>query len=129
MSRGVHKQNLEPFVRRYRDFGGLDGAFETKYAHLSEYAAGIKKGRRVSQGDIIGFVGMTGGATGPHLHYEFLMNGIHQNPRTVLDKLPKAQSLQSEELPRFQLQTAELLAQFNEFGAARLLTLNQQGAE
>jgi len=47
-------------------------------------------------------VGSTGAATGPHLHYEFLMNGVHRNPRTIHKKLPKAKSLSAAEMPRFQ---------------------------
>ncbi|GHD18380.1 hypothetical protein GCM10007052_25660 [Halioglobus japonicus] len=73
--------------------------FETKYLHLHKRHA--KKGQRVSQGQVIGTVGMTGAATGPHLHYEFLMNGVHRNPRTIHKKLPKAKSLPTDELPRF----------------------------
>ncbi|MEO8156930.1 MAG: peptidoglycan DD-metalloendopeptidase family protein [Betaproteobacteria bacterium] len=54
--------------------------YETLYAHLSGFGQGIRPGRRVVQGEIIGFVGSTGMATGPHLHYEFHVNGVHQNP-------------------------------------------------
>ncbi len=106
-----------------------EGDFETKYAHLSEYANGVRKGKSVRQGDVIGYVGRTGSATGPHLHYEFLINGVHQNPSTVLDKLPKARTLASAELPEFQMQTSELLSNFNDLRTARVRTLNQQGAE
>ena len=97
-------------------FGNLvvikhSGGFETKYAHLNRFA-GYKKGARVRQGDIIGYVGSTGSATGPHLHYEFLVNGVHQNPRTILDKLPKARSVEPAQLPVFKSQTAGLIQQF-----------------
>ena len=87
--------------------------FETKYAHLSSYARGVRVGNRVQQGDIIGYVGMTGGATGPHLHYEFLIDGVHRNPRTVHDMLPKAESVPAEELDRFLQHSHILLAQLN----------------
>ena len=50
------------------------------YAHLSGFNQGVRQGRRVVQGDVVGFVGSTGLATGPHLHYEFHVNGVHQNP-------------------------------------------------
>lgn len=60
----------------------------TVYGHLSRFAPGIRQGAKVSQGEIIAFVGMTGLATGPHLHYEFLLNGEHRNPVTVA--LPSA---------------------------------------
>jgi murein DD-endopeptidase MepM/ murein hydrolase activator NlpD len=60
----------------------------TLYGHLSAFAAGIRTGARVRQGDVVGYVGMTGYATGPHLHYEFKVAGIHQDPLRVA--LPKA---------------------------------------
>lgn len=119
---------------RYGSFGNLviikhAGGFETKYAHLSKYANGIRSGKRVRQGDIIGYVGSTGGATGPHLHYEFLMGGVHQNPRTIIDKLPKAESIEASEMDRFRTQTADLLERFSEMNSTRLITLNQPSAD
>ena len=89
----------------------------------------MRKGKRVRQGDIIGYVGSTGGATGPHLHYEFLVNGVHQNPRTILDKLPKAKSIDPTEMDRFKTQTASLLANFNELNNSQLLSLHQPSAD
>ena len=59
------------------------GGINTVYGHLSAFAAGLHKGQHVAQSDIIGFVGMTGLATGPHLHYEFLIAGTHHDPLTV----------------------------------------------
>jgi murein DD-endopeptidase MepM/ murein hydrolase activator NlpD len=56
---------------------------ETRYAHLSRLARGVHRGARVRQGDVIGYAGMTGLATAPHVHYEFLEGGHHQNPRRV----------------------------------------------
>jgi len=85
--------------------------FQTKYAHLNDYAKGIKNGARVKQGQVIGYVGSTGGATGPHLHYEFLMDGVHRNSRTIHDKLPKAESVAKSEMQRFREQTQIILAQ------------------
>ncbi len=105
------------------------GGFETKYAHLSKYGNGIKKGKRVRQGDIIGYVGSTGGATGPHLHYEFLMGGVHQNPRTIIDKLPKAESIEPAQMDRFRTQTADLLERFSDMNSTSLITLNQPSAD
>ena len=121
------------FSGRKGSFGNLiivkhSGGFETKYAHLNKFGA-YNKGARVRQGDIIGYVGSTGSATGPHLHYEFLVNGVHQNPRTIVDKLPKARSVDPAQLQRFKSQTAGLVEQFNALAAQgekpALLTLAQ----
>ena len=75
--------------------------YVTKYLHLTKKF--VRKGARVKQGQKIGTVGSTGRVTGAHLHYEFLVNGVHRNPRTV--KLPKAQSIANKEKHAF-LQTA-----------------------
>ncbi|HEX5864538.1 MAG TPA: peptidoglycan DD-metalloendopeptidase family protein [Casimicrobiaceae bacterium] len=64
------------------------GAYSTVYAHLSRFAPGVKPGARVSQGDMVGYVGMTGWATGPHLHYEFRVDNVQKNPLTIA--LPNA---------------------------------------
>ncbi len=105
------------------------GGFETKYAHLSKYANGVKKGKRVRQGDIIGYVGTTGSATGPHLHYEFLMGGVHQNPRTIIDKLPKAKSIDPAEMDSFRTKTADLLKRFSDMNSTTFISLNQPSAD
>ncbi|MBD3610123.1 MAG: peptidoglycan DD-metalloendopeptidase family protein [Gammaproteobacteria bacterium] len=65
--------------------------FTTLYAHMRSYARGMRPGRYIRQGQIIGYVGQTGTATGPHLHYEFRVHGRHRNPLTV--RLPKARSI------------------------------------
>ncbi|MGI9289611.1 MAG: peptidoglycan DD-metalloendopeptidase family protein [Pseudomonadales bacterium] len=83
--------------------------YQTKYLHLSKLFA--KRGQSVEKGQIIGHVGATGYATGPHLHYEFLANGVHRNPRTILSKLPKAKSIASSEMARFKQQIAQLQTQ------------------
>ena len=74
--------------------------YQTKYLHLSKRF--VKTGDRVTQKQRIGNVGATGLATGPHLHYEFLMDGVHRNPRTIIDKLPRAESIAKLEMPRYQ---------------------------
>jgi murein DD-endopeptidase MepM/ murein hydrolase activator NlpD len=87
--------------------------FVTKYLHLSRFARGIRPGSRVEQGQVIGYVGSTGWATGPHLHYEFLVNGVHQNPRTV--RLPDAKPIPTQERPRFETSTEPVFARLDEF--------------
>ena len=79
----------------------------TAYGHLSRFAS-LKVGQHVSQGQVIGYVGMTGLATGPHLHYEFRINGQHRDPLTVT--LPKEEPLPASELARFNKGSSVLLA-------------------
>ena len=88
----------------------------TLYGHMSRFAASIHVGSHVNQGEIIGYVGMTGLATGPHLHYEYLMNGVHMDPQTV--KLPGAEPLRAETLDKFHAATAALFDGLSAPGAA-----------
>jgi murein DD-endopeptidase MepM/ murein hydrolase activator NlpD len=81
--------------------------FTTKYLHLNKRK--VKKGQSVKQRQIIGTVGSTGYATGPHLHYEFLVNGVHRNPRTVA--LPQAKPIPEQERAKFELDTTPLMMQ------------------
>lgn len=83
----------------------------TVYGHLSAFAPGLHQGAKVSQGEIIAFVGMTGLATGPHLHYEFLLNGDHRDPVTVA--LPDAAPIPADQKNRFLAQKAEHIAQLH----------------
>ena len=85
---------------------------ETLYAHMNGFRRGQSVGSRVGQGDIIGYVGMTGLATGPHLHYEFRVNGAHRNPVTV--KLPDADPVPTQLRNDFRTRTAPLLASLEE---------------
>ncbi|MBU2869804.1 peptidoglycan DD-metalloendopeptidase family protein [Colwellia sp. E2M01] len=78
----------------------------TKYLHFSKRA--VKKGQRVKQGQTIGYVGATGLASGPHLHYEFLLNGVHRNPRTV--KLPDARPIDKKYKTKFSALADERLS-------------------
>ena len=78
-----------------------DSTYETAYAHLNSYKKGIGNGVRVKQGDIIGYVGSTGRSTGPHLHYEIIVNGQQINPATL--KLPSGRKLNEQQLIDFNL--------------------------
>ena len=80
----------------------------TLYGHMSRFARNMHVGTRVQQGEVIGYVGMTGLATGPHLHYEYLTGGVHRNPQTV--QLPGAEPLRAQDLQRFRDMAAPLLA-------------------
>lgn len=86
----------------------------TKYLHFSKRS--VKNGQRVKQGQVIGLVGSTGMSTASHLHYEFLVNGVHRNPRTV--PLPKADPLSGEQLIAFQATAAPLLSQLSRLESA-----------
>jgi murein DD-endopeptidase MepM/ murein hydrolase activator NlpD len=82
------------------------GNITTLYAHMSRFGKyGV--GKRVQQGDVIGYVGATGLATAPHLHYEYRLNGVHRNPRTV--ELPQADPIKKEYLADFRAKSEPLL--------------------
>jgi murein DD-endopeptidase MepM/ murein hydrolase activator NlpD len=82
----------------------------TAYAHLSRFAAGLKRGSRVKQGEVIGRVGSSGRSTGPHLHYEVIQSGRQVNPLSVT--LPAGRELKGQELARFQQVRAALEQQY-----------------
>jgi len=84
------------------------GNITTLYAHMSKFGR-ARVGTRVRQGEVIGYVGATGLATGPHLHYEYRRNGVHLNPRTV--KLPDAEPINSDYLVEFRKAATPLLEQ------------------
>ncbi|WP_087022191.1 peptidoglycan DD-metalloendopeptidase family protein [Thaumasiovibrio subtropicus] len=97
--------------------------YMTKYLHLKKRM--VRAGDRVRQGDTIGTLGATGRVTGAHLHYEFLVNGVHKNPRTV--ELPKSESLEGEEHTVFLRHAQNQLAQlghFNELLAGNLMLID-----
>jgi len=87
------------------------GSYHTVYAHLSRFARGIRPGQSVRQGQTIGYVGSTGLATGPHLHYEFRVNGVHKNPLTV--DLPKALPIPDRYRRDFAAKAQPLLAELD----------------
>jgi len=85
--------------------------YTTLYAHMSSYNRKLHSGSRIRQGQVIGYVGMSGTATGYHLHYEFRINGVHRNPLTV--KLPAAQPLEAQYHADFDRKAQPLLSQLN----------------
>jgi murein DD-endopeptidase MepM/ murein hydrolase activator NlpD len=95
------------------------GQYETVYGHLSGYATGLHKGSRVSQGDVIAYVGATGLATGPHLHYEFRVNGVYRNPLTVA--LPTAVPLAPQQMAQFHERTQAALTRLDLAGSSLAL--------
>ena len=104
------------FSGRHGGYGNMvvvkhGGQFSTAYAHLSAIPSGLRRGMRVAQGEVIGFVGQTGWATGPHLHYEFRIAGEARNP--LASALPAAQPIGTPELPAFQRHAAPLAAQLD----------------
>lgn len=103
------------------------GRFSTLYAHMNGFAKGVRSGSRVKQGDIIGYVGSTGMATGPHLHYEFRLDGVHRNPLTY--KTPKASSINESERPLFELLANQHLAQLDQISQAYQLAKSGQSAD
>lgn len=92
--------------------------YTTLYAHMSRIKPGMKRGKRIKQGQTIGYVGSTGYATGPHLHYEFRINGVHRNPLTV--SLPQAAALPKSELKRFKPLANDLLIQLSTYRQTQL---------
>ncbi|WP_343584891.1 M23 family metallopeptidase [Herbaspirillum sp.] len=99
------------FVGKQNGYGNIVvikhwSGYSTAYGHMSRFAAGIKKGMKVSQSDVIGYVGMTGWATGPHLHYEFRVNNVPRNPLSV--DVPNNQALNGQQLQRFRAVAADM---------------------
>jgi murein DD-endopeptidase MepM/ murein hydrolase activator NlpD len=98
------------------------GIYTTLYAHMSKYNSKVKKGSRVKQGQIIGYIGSSGLATGPHLHYEFRANGVHKNPLKV--KFPKVEPLNKKQMVAFKPLANTILAQLESYQLGTPLTSN-----
>ncbi|OOV86256.1 OapA family protein [Oceanospirillum linum] len=97
--------------------------YTTLYAHMSKFGRGIKEGKTVKQGQIIGYVGSTGLATGPHLHYEFRINGIHKNPVAI--KFPDVEPIADRERERFDQYASNLLSNLETYPMVQLAKLEQ----
>ena len=98
------------------------GRYTTLYGHLSGFASGLKKGMHLAQGDVIAFVGATGLATGPHLHYEFRIDGVYQNPLTIA--LPGAPPLTLSQMAKFRSVAQAQLARIDMMRGTNLAALD-----
>lgn len=92
--------------------------YTTLYGHMRGFANGHSVGDRIQQGEIIGYVGSTGVSTGPHLHYEFRVDGTHRNPRTV--DLPEAEPIAEQYRDDFERKTSELVARLDGISPTRI---------
>lgn len=115
------------FAGRKGGYGNLvvlrhQSQYQTYYGHMNGFAAGMRKGTRVAQGDVIGYVGTTGISTGPHLHYEFRVGGVHRNPLAMV--LPAAPPLAPAQMARFRDSTQGILARLDEIRGTNLALLD-----
>ncbi len=101
--------------------------YSTLYAHMSRYRKGLRKGQKVKQGQIIGYVGQSGTATGPHLHYEFRINGVHRNPLTV--RLPRALPIEKKYRKDFEAKVGKILAQLQRHKGTMVANLSADDVE
>jgi len=97
--------------------------YRTLYAHMQGFAKGVRNGSQVKQGQIIGYIGTTGLSTGPHLHYEFQVDGVHVDPLGL--KLPMADPIANNEKQRFLQQSQPLMAQMDKERATMLAMQTQ----
>lgn len=127
MAAGDGKVTLAGTYSGYGNCVTIDhaGNYSTLYGHLSRFASGVRKGSSVKQGQIIGYVGSTGLATGPHLHYEFHVGGKVVNPVTV--QLPKADGIAKNEMARFSAQIQPLFAQLKDASGRPKVVSIQRG--
>jgi murein DD-endopeptidase MepM/ murein hydrolase activator NlpD len=115
------------FVGQQGGYGNLvvlnhQGTYSSAYGHLSRFAKGIKRGGRISQGQVIGYVGSTGLATGPHLHYEFRVNGVQKNPLAL--KLPTSYPLDPRAKNQFVAKSQPLAQRLDLLRSTNLASLN-----
>jgi len=123
----VTSDGVVSFVGKQGGYGNVvmvnhQGNFTTVYGHLSRFAGGIKKGQRLGQGQIVGYVGMTGLASGPHLHYEFKQSGVQRDPLKVA--LPDGKPVSEAQMDAFTEKTGELFARLNTLRDTRIAKLD-----
>lgn len=115
------------FVGKQGGYGNVvivnhQGRYSTVYGHLSRFASGLHRGQRVAQGEIIAYVGQTGLATGPHLHYEFKINGQQHDPLRVA--LPDARPINAVQKAQFQAATSNINARLSMLSSNQLARLD-----
>jgi len=115
------------FVGKQGGYGNLvvlnhQGAYSSAYGHLSRFGKGIKRGTWVSQGQIIGYVGATGLATGPHLHYQFRVGGVQKNPLAL--KLPTSYPLDARAKNQFMAGSRQMVQRLELLRNTNLASLN-----
>jgi len=115
----LEKVGLEGGYGKYIRIKHANG-YETAYGHMSAFAKGMEIGKKVRQGQVIGFVGSTGQSTGPHVHYEILVNGRFVDPMRV--KLPRGRSLEGPILAAFEKKRDEIDAQMASRGSSRIVS-------
>jgi murein DD-endopeptidase MepM/ murein hydrolase activator NlpD len=98
------------------------GEYSTAYGHLSAFKKGIQKIKYVKQGEVIGYVGSTGMATGPHLHYELRINGVQRDPSKVV--MPAAYPISKRNKAAFHRDTKELVARLDLLRNANFASAN-----
>jgi murein DD-endopeptidase MepM/ murein hydrolase activator NlpD len=123
----VTSDGVVSFVGKQGGYGNVvkvrhQGNFTTVYGHLSRFASNLKVGQRLGQGQIVGYVGMTGLASGPHLHYEFQQGGVQRDPLKVA--LPDGKPVSSEQMAEFGEKTRELFARLDEFRGTHIARLD-----
>jgi len=124
--RAVSDAKVE-FVGSQGGYGNLivlkhQGAYSTAYGHLSRFGKGIKRGARIDQGQVIGFVGSTGLASGPHLHYEFRVNNVQKNPLAL--KLPTSYPLDARSKAQFAAKAQPLASNLHLLRSTNLASLD-----
>jgi murein DD-endopeptidase MepM/ murein hydrolase activator NlpD len=115
------------YIGRQNGYGNLivlqhSGRHSTAYGHLNGFASGLRRGSRVSQGDVIGFVGSTGLATGPHLHYEFRVDGQQRNPMSVA--MPAAEPVPAHLRTAFEAAAGSLSSRLEQIAGLNLARLD-----